>query len=133
MPDLPTVCQPSIHHNALDRGNPSGSDDWFWYSTTGPYYSPQSDEVSQNKQQSSRQSRVPRKVLYKNKCDKHLNKIIKRISADEHEVEIPAKKYEDKYKQVGGVSSSKGEEVRKKHVRKEMERELETIDAKEGK
>ncbi|CAL5190902.1 unnamed protein product [Lathyrus oleraceus] len=44
-------------------------------------------------------------VLYKSRCDNRLNEIIERISADKHEVEILAKKYDDKYKQVGDVSS----------------------------
>ncbi|KAJ1415631.1 EH domain [Sesbania bispinosa] len=44
-------------------------------------------------------------VLYKSRCDNRLNEIIERISADRHEVEILAKKYEDKYKQVGDLSS----------------------------
>ncbi|XP_027329528.1 epidermal growth factor receptor substrate 15-like 1 isoform X2 [Abrus precatorius] len=44
-------------------------------------------------------------VLYKSRCDNRLNEVIERVSADKHEVEILAKKYEDKYKQVGDVSS----------------------------
>ncbi|KAF1868776.1 hypothetical protein Lal_00036214 [Lupinus albus] len=44
-------------------------------------------------------------VLYKSRCDNRLNEIIERISADKHEVEILTKKYEDKCKQVGDVSS----------------------------
>ncbi|MED6121829.1 hypothetical protein PIB30_033752 [Stylosanthes scabra] len=44
-------------------------------------------------------------VLYKSRCDNRLNEVIERISADKHEVEILAKKYDDKYKQVGDVSS----------------------------
>ncbi|XP_015971900.1 uncharacterized protein LOC107495307 [Arachis duranensis] len=44
-------------------------------------------------------------VLYKSRCDNRLNEVIERISADKREVEILAKKYEDKYKQVGDVSS----------------------------
>ncbi|XP_004491645.1 uncharacterized protein [Cicer arietinum] len=44
-------------------------------------------------------------VLYKSRCDNRLNEIIERISADKNEVEILAKKYEDKYKQVGDLSS----------------------------
>ncbi|QCE01905.1 epidermal growth factor receptor substrate 15 [Vigna unguiculata] len=44
-------------------------------------------------------------VLYKSRCDNRLNEVIERISADKHEVEILAKKYEDKYKQVGDLSS----------------------------
>ncbi|KAK7371780.1 hypothetical protein VNO80_05145 [Phaseolus coccineus] len=44
-------------------------------------------------------------VLYKSRCDNRLNEVIERISADKHEVEILAKKYEAKYKQVGDLSS----------------------------
>lgn len=44
-------------------------------------------------------------VLYKSRCDNRLNEIIERISADKHEVGILGKKYEDKYKQVGDLSS----------------------------
>ncbi|KAF7810725.1 epidermal growth factor receptor substrate 15-like 1 isoform X1 [Senna tora] len=51
---------------------------------------------------------MPRKlrvVLYKSRCDNRLNEIIERISADKREVDILAKKYEDKYKQVGDIAS----------------------------
>ncbi|XP_024631099.1 uncharacterized calcium-binding protein C800.10c isoform X1 [Medicago truncatula] len=44
-------------------------------------------------------------VKYNSRCDNRLNETTERISADKHEVEILAKKYEDKYKQVGDVSS----------------------------
>lgn len=44
-------------------------------------------------------------VLYKSRCDNRLNEVIERISADKHEVDILAKKYEDKCKQVGDLSS----------------------------
>ncbi|XP_035540783.1 epidermal growth factor receptor substrate 15-like 1 isoform X1 [Juglans regia] len=44
-------------------------------------------------------------VLYKSRCDNRLNEIIERTSADKREVESLAKKYEDKYKQVGDVAS----------------------------
>ncbi|KAL1366736.1 epidermal growth factor receptor substrate 15-like 1 isoform X3 [Arachis ipaensis] len=44
-------------------------------------------------------------VLYKSRCDNRLNEIIERTSADKREVEILTKKYDDKYKQVGDVSS----------------------------
>ncbi|OIW16468.1 hypothetical protein TanjilG_19184 [Lupinus angustifolius] len=44
-------------------------------------------------------------VLYKSRCDNRLNEVMERISADKHEVEILTKKYEDKCKQVGDVSS----------------------------
>ncbi|KAI4297877.1 hypothetical protein L6164_037738 [Bauhinia variegata] len=44
-------------------------------------------------------------VLYKSRCDNRLNEIVERISTDRREVENLAKKYEDKYKQVGDVAS----------------------------
>ncbi|KAK4284920.1 hypothetical protein QN277_001688 [Acacia crassicarpa] len=44
-------------------------------------------------------------VLYKSRCDNRLNEIVERISSDKHEVEIIAKKYEAKYKQVGDIAS----------------------------
>ncbi|XP_058090584.1 uncharacterized protein LOC131237000 [Magnolia sinica] len=44
-------------------------------------------------------------VLYKSRCDNRLNEITERASADKREVETLAKKYEEKYKQVGEVAS----------------------------
>ncbi|XP_065856896.1 uncharacterized protein [Euphorbia lathyris] len=44
-------------------------------------------------------------VLYKSRCDNRLNEIIERVAADKREVEILAKKYEEKYKQTGDVAS----------------------------
>ncbi|XP_073112883.1 uncharacterized protein [Elaeis guineensis] len=44
-------------------------------------------------------------VLYKSRCDNRLNEITERASADRHEVESLAKKYEEKYKQVGELAS----------------------------
>ncbi|KAA8547600.1 hypothetical protein F0562_004029 [Nyssa sinensis] len=44
-------------------------------------------------------------ILYKSRCDNRLNEIIERASADKREVESLAKKYEEKYKQVGDVAS----------------------------
>ncbi|KAJ6823339.1 epidermal growth factor receptor substrate 15-like [Iris pallida] len=44
-------------------------------------------------------------VLYKSRCDNKLNEIMERASADKHEVESLAKKYEEKYKQVADVAS----------------------------
>ncbi|XP_058098605.1 actin cytoskeleton-regulatory complex protein pan1-like [Magnolia sinica] len=44
-------------------------------------------------------------VLYKSRCDNRLNEITERSSADKREVESLAKKYEEKYKQVGDVAS----------------------------
>ncbi|KAG7975649.1 hypothetical protein I3843_06G109800 [Carya illinoinensis] len=44
-------------------------------------------------------------VLYKSRCDNRLNEITERTSADKREVESLAKKYEEKYKQVGDVAS----------------------------
>ncbi|XXG87401.1 hypothetical protein AAC387_Pa11g2094 [Persea americana] len=44
-------------------------------------------------------------VLYKSRCDNRLNEITERVSADKREAELLAKKYEEKYKQVGGIAS----------------------------
>ncbi|XP_008812780.2 epidermal growth factor receptor substrate 15-like isoform X2 [Phoenix dactylifera] len=44
-------------------------------------------------------------VLYKSRCDNRLNEITERASAGRHEVESLAKKYEEKYKQVGELAS----------------------------
>ncbi|KAI3747653.1 hypothetical protein L6452_10215 [Arctium lappa] len=44
-------------------------------------------------------------VLYKSRCDIRLNEITERVSADRREVESLSKKYEDKYKQAGDVTS----------------------------
>ncbi|KAK1290568.1 hypothetical protein QJS10_CPB18g00695 [Acorus calamus] len=44
-------------------------------------------------------------VLYKSRCDNRLNEITERASADKREAETLAKKYEEKYKQVGDVAS----------------------------
>ncbi|XP_068640018.1 uncharacterized protein [Aristolochia californica] len=44
-------------------------------------------------------------VLYKSRCDNRLNEITERALADRREVESLAKKYEEKYKQVGDVAS----------------------------
>jgi hypothetical protein len=44
-------------------------------------------------------------ILYKSRCDNRLNEIIERVSADKREVELLAKKYEEKYKQSGDVAS----------------------------
>ncbi|ONK64215.1 uncharacterized protein A4U43_C07F23330 [Asparagus officinalis] len=44
-------------------------------------------------------------VLYKSRCDNRLNEIVERISTDKREVESLARKYEDKYKNVGDVAS----------------------------
>ncbi|KAK9286711.1 hypothetical protein L1049_015114 [Liquidambar formosana] len=44
-------------------------------------------------------------VLYKSRCDNRLNEITERASADRREVESLAKKYEEKYKQVGDIAS----------------------------
>lgn len=46
-------------------------------------------------------------VLYKSRCDNRLNEITERISADKREAESLAKKYEDKYKKIGGDIASK--------------------------
>ncbi|XP_013604079.1 PREDICTED: epidermal growth factor receptor substrate 15-like [Brassica oleracea var. oleracea] len=44
-------------------------------------------------------------VLYKTRCDNRLNEICERASADKHEAETLAKKYEEKYKQVAELGS----------------------------
>uniref|UniRef100_A0A5B6ZGV2 Putative epidermal growth factor receptor substrate 15-like n=1 Tax=Davidia involucrata TaxID=16924 RepID=A0A5B6ZGV2_DAVIN len=44
-------------------------------------------------------------IFYKSRCDNRLNEITERASADKREVELLAKKYEEKYKQVGDVAS----------------------------
>uniref|UniRef100_A0A7N0UHU6 Uncharacterized protein n=1 Tax=Kalanchoe fedtschenkoi TaxID=63787 RepID=A0A7N0UHU6_KALFE len=44
-------------------------------------------------------------VLYKSRCDNHINDILERASADKREVELLSKKYEEKYKQMGVVAS----------------------------
>nr|GMD58354.1 epidermal growth factor receptor substrate 15-like 1 [Ipomoea batatas] len=44
-------------------------------------------------------------ILYKSRCDNRLNEITERTSADKKEVELFAKKYEEKYKQTGDVAS----------------------------
>ncbi|WOL16849.1 epidermal growth factor receptor substrate 15-like isoform X1 [Canna indica] len=44
-------------------------------------------------------------VLYKSRCDNRLNEITERASADRREVELLAKKYEEKYKHVGELAS----------------------------
>ncbi|XP_071724417.1 uncharacterized protein [Rutidosis leptorrhynchoides] len=44
-------------------------------------------------------------ILYKSRCDNRLNEITERVSGDKREVELLAKKYEEKYKQSGDVAS----------------------------
>lgn len=44
-------------------------------------------------------------VLYKSRCDNRLNEISERASADKREVELLAKKYEERYKQVADIAS----------------------------
>ncbi|KAJ4963191.1 hypothetical protein NE237_023130 [Protea cynaroides] len=44
-------------------------------------------------------------VLYKSRCDNRLNEITERASVDKREAEELAKKYEEKYKQVGDIAS----------------------------
>ncbi|XP_077231118.1 uncharacterized protein LOC143864147 [Tasmannia lanceolata] len=50
-------------------------------------------------------TRMQELVLYKSRCDNRLNEITERASADRREAESLAKKYEEKYKQVGDVAS----------------------------
>ncbi|XP_011096959.1 intersectin-1 isoform X1 [Sesamum indicum] len=44
-------------------------------------------------------------ILYKSRCDNRLNEISEKVVADKREAESLAKKYEEKYKQVGDVAS----------------------------
>ncbi|KAF5207708.1 Calcium-binding ef hand family protein [Thalictrum thalictroides] len=44
-------------------------------------------------------------VLYKSRCDNRLNEITERAIADKREAESLAKKYDEKYKQVGDIAS----------------------------
>ncbi|XVF62316.1 hypothetical protein PTKIN_Ptkin08bG0207400 [Pterospermum kingtungense] len=44
-------------------------------------------------------------ILYKSRCDNRLNEIIERVSADKQEVDLLARKYEEKYRQSGDVAS----------------------------
>lgn len=44
-------------------------------------------------------------ILYKSRCDNRLNEISERVVGDKREAESLAKKYEEKYKQVGDVAS----------------------------
>ncbi|CAA6673458.1 unnamed protein product [Spirodela intermedia] len=50
-------------------------------------------------------SKMQELVLYKSKCDNKLNEITEKASADKREVEFVAKKYDEKYKQVGDLAS----------------------------
>ncbi|OMO55687.1 hypothetical protein CCACVL1_27087 [Corchorus capsularis] len=44
-------------------------------------------------------------ILYKSRCDSRLNEITERVSADKREVEVLARKYEEKFRQTGDVAS----------------------------
>ncbi|KAF5738086.1 actin cytoskeleton-regulatory complex protein PAN1 [Tripterygium wilfordii] len=44
-------------------------------------------------------------ILYKSRCDNRLNEITERVSADKREVDLLARKYEEKYRQAGNVAS----------------------------
>ncbi|GAB2243533.1 hypothetical protein Droror1_Dr00023661 [Drosera rotundifolia] len=44
-------------------------------------------------------------VLYRSRCDNRLNEIIERASADKHEADLLAKRFEEKYKQAAEVAS----------------------------
>ncbi|XAR73673.1 hypothetical protein NMG60_11007723 [Bertholletia excelsa] len=50
-------------------------------------------------------SKMQELILYKSRCDNRFNEITERTSADKREVELLAKKYEEKYKQSGDVAS----------------------------
>lgn len=66
-------------------------------------------------------------VLYKSRCDNRLNEISEKASADKREVEILAKKYEEKYKQVGEIASKLT--VEEATFRDVQERKLELCNA----
>uniref|UniRef100_A0A1D1XL63 Putative calcium-binding protein C800.10c n=1 Tax=Anthurium amnicola TaxID=1678845 RepID=A0A1D1XL63_9ARAE len=66
-------------------------------------------------------------VLYKSRCDNRLNEITEKASADKREVELLAKKYEEKYKQVGDVASKLT--VEEATFRDVQERKLELYNA----
>ncbi|XP_038976399.1 epidermal growth factor receptor substrate 15-like [Phoenix dactylifera] len=66
-------------------------------------------------------------VLYKSRCDNRLNEITERASADRREVESLAKKYEEKYKQVGELASKLA--VEEATFRDIQERKLELYNA----
>ncbi|XP_031475946.1 uncharacterized protein LOC116247775 isoform X1 [Nymphaea colorata] len=66
-------------------------------------------------------------VLYKSRCDNRLNEITERASADRNEVESLAKKYEEKYKQVGEIASKLA--VEDATFRDIQERKLELFNA----
>ncbi|URE31096.1 EF hand family protein [Musa troglodytarum] len=63
-------------------------------------------------------------VLYKSRCDNRLNEITERASADRREVELLAKKYEEKYKQVGELASKLAVEEAKHRDIQERKMEL---------
>lgn len=44
-------------------------------------------------------------VIYKSRCDSRFNEVTERAAADKREVEVLAKKYEEKYRQAGDVAS----------------------------
>ncbi|XP_022775497.1 uncharacterized protein LOC111317289 isoform X5 [Durio zibethinus] len=44
-------------------------------------------------------------ILYKSRCDNRLNEIMERVLADKREVEVLARKYEEKYRLSGDVAS----------------------------
>ncbi|CAN6463969.1 unnamed protein product [Victoria cruziana] len=66
-------------------------------------------------------------VLYKSRCDNRLNEITERASADRNEVESLAKKYEERYKQVGEIASKLA--VEEATFRDIHERKLELFNA----
>ncbi|CAL9045379.1 uncharacterized protein LOC103985773 [Musa acuminata AAA Group] len=73
-------------------------------------------------------------VLYKSRCDNRLNEITERASADRREVELLAKKYEEKYKQVGEIASKLAiEEAKYRDIQeRKMELHNATIKMEQG-
>ncbi|KAL2527943.1 Calcium-binding EF hand family protein [Forsythia ovata] len=50
-------------------------------------------------------SKMQELILYKSRCDNRLNEITERVSGDKREADSLAKKYEEKYKEIGDVAS----------------------------
>ncbi|XP_073149099.1 uncharacterized protein [Henckelia pumila] len=51
------------------------------------------------------QTKMQELILYKSRCDNRLNEITEKVVADKKEADSLARKYEEKYKQVGDVAS----------------------------
>ncbi|XP_022775494.1 epidermal growth factor receptor substrate 15-like 1 isoform X2 [Durio zibethinus] len=68
------------------------------------------DQLSQEEQDSlnskfKEATEANKKILYKSRCDNRLNEIMERVLADKREVEVLARKYEEKYRLSGDVAS----------------------------